>query len=463
MNIVIFGLGLYYQENKQKFDELVDHNVIALADNNQKLWNTKIDGIPVYNPQEILQMPYDIIVVMSKAYFKEICMQLNEIGIKNDALMSFEQFWGFANKGKMQEYCSAIPEGEYKKKILFITVDLNYDGGTLAIIYAALLCKERGAFPIILARDGDLTFINEFREKGLNIWLYPNLPYASLEEMRWIKDFDKVVVNTFLMAHCVLEFKKQVPIIWWIHEVKRMYEESKGLCEQCIRDTLDNVEIYSVTNQAKNNLEEFVPNAKSDILLLGIPDILSDLKIVEKKKEKMVFAVIGLVSFRKAQDVFLNAAAQVEEQGYEDIEFWIIGNIIDDKYGKGILNQAGKLKNVKILGKRTREEMAVLYPEIDVVVVCSREETLSIVAIESMIYKKVCIVSDACGIADYVPASERHLVYQEAFLEQLVEKMKWCLEHRNELPQIGEEARKTYENVFSIEAFSSRLYQVLKI
>ena len=72
MNIVIFGLGLYYQENKQKFDELVDHNVIALADNNQKLWNTKIDGIPVYNPQEILQMPYDIIVVMSKAYFKEI-------------------------------------------------------------------------------------------------------------------------------------------------------------------------------------------------------------------------------------------------------------------------------------------------------------------------------------------------------------------------------------------------------
>ena len=117
---------------------------------------------------------------------------------------------------------------------------------------------------------------------------------------------------------------------------------------------------------------------------------------------------------------------------------------------------------VKMLGLKTQTEMEKLYAQVDVVIVCSRDETLSMAAVEAMMHKKVCIVSNACGIVAYLDGPLKELVYPWDDADALAEKISWCIANEEYLPAIGEEGRKIYEQKFSMDAFAERLRNVFK-
>ena len=171
----------------------------------------------------------------------------------------------------------------------------------------------------------------------------------------------------------------------------------------------------------------------------------------------MIFAVVGGIFERKGQDILLEAIEKGRIFEYEDVEFWLIGGIRQGEYSDTVLERMKSYPQVKWLGIKTRSEMEQLYNQIDVVVVCSRDETLSIAAIEAMMYKKICVVSDACGIVDYMDGELSELVYPWESAEALAHRLAWCIENRQQALKIGEEGHKIYERVFSIDAFAERL------
>ena len=74
---------------------------------------------------------------------------------------------------------------------------------------------------------------------------------------------------------------------------------------------------------------------------------------------------------------------------------------------------------------------------------------------------KVCITTNATGIADYIKDGENGFVCEAGDAEALCEKMVYLLNHKEQCRRLGENARKTYEKFFSMGEFGKRLEQTL--
>lgn len=88
---IIFGAGTIgkrtcYKLNNEIENKMRRFEVTAYTDNDQKLWGTKINGVPVISPEE-LKKQKNILVIICSDYFKEILEQLEVMGIQNIAIV----------------------------------------------------------------------------------------------------------------------------------------------------------------------------------------------------------------------------------------------------------------------------------------------------------------------------------------------------------------------------------------
>jgi len=456
MKVIFFGTGRYYENKKSSLKAALAIEIIAFIDNDAFLWGGKKDGITVVAPEIGIGIEYDYIVIMSDMYHIEMRKQLLDLGVFEDKILDFDTFMEKAADGSMRLFLPKTGE-LLTKKILFITASMSYSGGILAVLYAAMRCREMGYQPVVMAPSAEERLIEEFREEGILFCVFYNVCKASMEQLNWLGDFSCVFVNTFQMRPCVEIFVNKYPVIWWIHEPVESYIRHQRFCYLEKVDLLQRARIFSVSSIAKKNLQHFFPSLESEILTLGIPDCKN---VYEKKtKDKLVFAVIGRISEVKGQDILMEAVKQLPER--QDVEFWMIGPC-GSQFAGNVKALAKDRRDVRFLGMKTRKELEELYQQIDVIVVCSREETLSIVAIEAMVYEKTSIVSDACGVVAFLEGKEAELVYHYEAAEELKERIWWCVENREELEEIGKKARSIYEKHFAMDVFGERIKEVVE-
>lgn len=452
MRVIVFGVGNYYRERKKEVDECLQGKVIAFADNNASLWGGSIENVCVIPPNTINEHPYDFIVIMS-IYRKEIHEQLQALKVEEARIRTWEQIRSELLRGHIKIF-QALPKGHGdRKNILFVSTELDYTGAPLAIVYAAMAAREKGYDVVIAARRGEERFIQESVGKGITVAIVPSLPYVYEEEIRWIKRFSMVLVNTFPMIECARSISRICPTMWWLHEVSSHYREE---FIDDVEDGFQQINIYAVSSIARNNFNRAYPDRVKKILQYGIPD-MAEKGLLQSRKDggKIVFAVIGKICERKGQDIFIDAIEGIETDAMT--EFWIIGDCDGTEFGKDIVKRAGRLSSVKLLGERTRREMRDLLQQIDVVVCTSQEETMSIAITEGMMFGKVCITTDNTGMAEYIENGRNGFVVPTGNVDALKERMEWAIINKSAHSEIGKRARRTYEDFFTMEKFSDAL------
>lgn len=459
MKVVIFGTGKYYQN--RKMDIAQDTEIITFIDNNQELAGQYLDGVQINLPKDLSAFSYDKILLMSVSAY-EMRKQLLDMGVDSSRIWYWEQYRSAVRHGTFNFYCGNECIVESSKKILIISDVLDYNGGTLAAVYAAKTLQERGYNVVLASCKGASKFIDEMVKERINIAIVPSFPYLQKEELYWVKQFDAVIVNEFQMINAVCQASKIIPTLWWIHEPSDMYQNVLDKFEDCVDNkALNLVNIMAVSSIPKHNFNTYFPDRIKQTLQYGIPDENEHGVVRKCKDSEIVFAVVGGVVERKAQDIFIRAANMLEDEEKRDAQFWIIGFIGTDKYSNEIRNLAANDPRIKIWGELTREEIREVYQDIDVVVCPSREDPLPIVMTEGMMYGKVCLTSDANGTIDYIEDSKNGFICKVEDANSLSKKMQWIIRHKTELHKIQKNARKTYEENFTLEKFGERLEIVL--
>lgn len=459
MKIIIFGVGRFYQDKKKKIPPNIE--IIAFIDNNPNLRNKYMDNRPILSPCDIKQLAYDKIVLMSDSE-EEMKNQLLKLDVFPYNIWNWSYFFSKVNRGILRFYCGNHNVKKQGKKILIISTDLNYNGGTIAALYATKVLQEQGNIPVLAAPDGDDEFIREAKGEGINIVLCPALPYLYDEEMFWIQQFDVVLVNVFQMALCACKISKIKPVVWWIHEPDGLYKKTIDRFQKYLnKDGMSAINIYAVSSIAQRNFNFYFPGRIERNFPYGIPDKSGKISLKERK-DRLCFALIGTVCPRKAQDIYINAIKLLDKKDKRNVDFWIIGFIGTDEYSNQIKELASKEENIKIIGMLTRNEIQDIFKNIDVVVCPSLEDPLPIVVTEGWMYGKTCIVSTETGSSQYINNKKNGLVCKTGSTIDLCEKMKWVIHNSKKLPAIGNAARQIYEKYFSFNEFGKRLETVLQ-
>lgn len=455
MRIIVFGIGNYYKEKKEKLKNIPDIKIVAYSDNNTQFWNRKVENIEIIPPSSICQKTYDKVLIMS-TYISEIYVQLTGMHIDSKKIITWEELWSESVQGQLEIYAPDPGKKTVGGDVLIISTALNYNGGSLAAVYAAMALKSRGLSVMLASPEGNQNFIRETVNSGIKVMICPALPYIYAKQVEIIRKFDAVMVNVFQMIKCVQEIRKIRPVLWWIHEPSTMYAPVILRYPECMdRRKLEDVNIFAVSKKAQKNFNSVFPGKIKKILPYGIPDMSAQVPLKRKQDKKLVFAVIGAISRLKSQDVFLRAILEMKNTG--QAEFWIIGAAPDPEYYKEIKYMAGNTDSIKLIGELTRKEIYDAFSEIDVVVCTSQEETLSITITEAMMLGKVCISSDHTGIVDYIKPGINGFIIPQNDARLLAGLMQWIIENIDKLENLKVQARKTYENNFSMKIFGENL------
>lgn len=459
MKIIIFGTGIFYKKRKEEIRELPNVEVVAFLDNNPNKWGENEEGIPIVLPTDIHEFEYDVVVLMS-VYIREMKKQLLDLRVDSLKIKYWEQFCAEQSYKKIKVINPLIYSNKRVKKVLIVSVELNYNGGSIAAIYLAKALQKKGYSVVMAVPRGNRKLMDEIIVDDISIAICPSIPYLQKSDLEWIKQFDIAFINVFQMIRCAYDISHICPTLWWIHEPTVLYNNTLSYFnEYADIEKLKNVNIYTVSRIADNNLKMYLPQKQTEILNYGIPDMNFSNKLERSKDSKIIYAIIGCICELKAQDIFIKA---IEKMQYDNsVEFWIIGNIGTDEYCNNIRKAAEQNPSIKIMGMLTREEIYQVFPKIDVVVCPSREDCLPIVMTEAMMYGKICIASNGTGTADFITEGENGFVVPVEDVQALSKKMQWILENKTQLEHIGKNARKTYEQYFSMEVFGDNLEKAL--
>lgn len=459
MKIVIFGVGEIYRQNKKNI--AVDDTVVAFLDNNEKVQGETQEGICIYSPLHIHKINYDKIIIMS-SHAVEMKKQLLDLGCRRDRILHFTEYLSRQKKGKLEIYFTYKRENTCK--CLIITSSLGYHGGSMTAVYAALELQIRGYEAVIAAPDGDIQFMNEFRKKGITFFIYPNLRFARWEELFWIEDFQKIIVNTYPMLLCALEIGKHRNVLVWLHESDIIYPSMEFWKDRILEDLYSShIHLYAVSNVARKNFVKNVEECTIGLLPYGIPDL--KIKSEVRKDDKLTFALVGTIHPVKQQLLYLEAIKLLDEVYQKENEFLIIGDVgEDEKYVNEVKRKLDTFqsKSVKCIGELYKKDLERKYNKIDVLVIVSAQETMSLVATEAMMHGKVCIICDVAGMAEFVRHGENGLICRTGDVDSLARQMVYCIENREILDRFGKEARKTYCEYFTMTAFGDRLVKELR-
>lgn len=459
MDVIIFGTGVWYRKYRSILSE--NTRVVALLDNNSDKWGRILDGCVIQSPENIKFLRYDKILILCKDS-NRIKNQLINFGVLEQDIWDIKKYKETELQNHVKYYGKKKILG--KKNILIISTDLDYNGGTMAVIYATEALTDLGYEVVLAAPSVNPNLFEELMDKKITVAIAPALPYIKIsnEENSWILDYNVVIVNVFQMIQCACVISRQKPVVWWIHEASEIYSYYINEFNKYANyNQMKKISIYAVSTVAKDNFNEYFPNRIKQTMPYGIPDEIN-CNLDRGLKDRLAFAIIGGIVPLKAQDIFIKAINLLGENELKKAEFLLIGHYSEDNsYYKSVKELSSGKENVKFVGLLNRKEITEAFNDIDVVVCPSKQDSLPIAVTEGMMHAKVCIVSDKTGTIDFIENGKNGFICKQGDEYDLAEKMKYIINHREKLRDIGNQAREVYEKYFSMKEFGLRLEKAI--
>lgn len=90
---IIFGCGQWGRDVIKKLD-YYNRKIVAITDNNKKMWHSKIDGVEVLPPNEVIKKwPNGVFVIANKKHTREMKNQLLIMGIAKENILEYNVKW----------------------------------------------------------------------------------------------------------------------------------------------------------------------------------------------------------------------------------------------------------------------------------------------------------------------------------------------------------------------------------
>lgn len=174
---------------------------------------------------------------------------------------------------------------------------------------------------------------------------------------------------------------------------------------------------------------------------------------IGKLRDEGCFIVgnIGRLSEQKGMKYYINALPKTLKK-HPETHFLIIGT---GELENSLKEQARQLKvekNLHFLGYRS--DIQNLISQLDLVVLSSLWEGLPLTPIEAFSVGKTVVATAVDGTVEIVEDGKSGRLIEPKKPEQIAESIIWMIEHPEEKMSMEQEAKKRYEQEFSIDRLS---------
>ena len=348
-------------------------------------------------------------------------------------------------------------------KVVLISHELSSTGAPLMLLAAAkAILQDGGQVRVLSYLDGNLK--NKFQHLGIEVFIHPEFRDNKNLLNEFAGDCDFAVANT-VVTYPVISLLKGPQILWWIHEGKVIDEDyiarfRKKKFRPDLEETLHLApKVAVVSDYAKHVVVKY--NPKVQILNLAEDDWFGNCLEVKKAEDIIKIAMIGAVCPIKGQDVALQAINSLSDEYQKQISLVIAGKN-DDDYAYGLREKYKHLSNVQWYGALPFEKLKGFYEAQDVILVASRDESFSLVALEACMAAKPLIVSSNVGAKFLVENGKNGFIFESENVESLKRAFIKIVENKSNLSDMCMLSREKYLNNATVDVFSQNFLTLLK-
>ncbi len=350
-----------------------------------------------------------------------------------------------------------------KKKILFITHQLTRTGAPNVLLDMIKCCRKQGAATVVISlSDGPVR--TEWQAAGIELSVIPGLSLMGNQIVEIMSRFDAIVVNTLVCCEVIpLCVQSGTETIWWIHEHENYFEYYKAVLPKW-KDIKGKVRVYGVSPVTVRLLKEMAGYSDAELLTFCVPE--TEEKSGHKDGGTVSFVCIGVYAYVKGQDVLCKAIKELKADIREKCMFMFYGDrtVVDSTVYLPVEEAEREMECVKCFDSIPHDEMLKVIAKSDYVIIPSRKEPMPTVAVEAMMLRTPCIISDICGVADFLKDGESAIFFESenaGMLSSCIERAAEKAE-TNLYESIAEEANKVYRKWFGKQAFQSQIKEIFE-
>lgn len=346
-----------------------------------------------------------------------------------------------------------------RKKILLVLPEMSYTGAPESTLNMALVIQKMGYY-VTVCTISDGPKKKEFIKQGLYVMIWGNDIEEKIKNKKI--EFDLVIVNTSMLAYIAKKIQDYIPTILFIREAKSLIEFA-DIFSTKIEDINDVNEVYCVSEYAQEWILS-ITGRKAKVLHNYIPDVTLENRLTHNIKDKIHFGIIGTIEERKGIDIAIKAFQCLDEEVQKKCELKIVGRILEwqREYWEPLMKNIQLTNHIIYLGEiKEKKKVYEFINSLDVVIVASRDESCSLVVLESAMLGKAIIVNSNIG-AKYMVSKKNGYICENNTVDSLKEGIMDIYNNRRKIKQMGMYSKKQYRRLASEQIYYKKLKKIIE-
>lgn len=205
--------------------------------------------------------------------------------------------------------------------------------------------------------------------------------------------------------------------------------------------------IIAVSKAIKRELMQMskIPEEKISVIYNGIEEKYN-IPVAQPSKSPTI-AMVGRLTYEKGIDLFLDCVSILYNTEFKP-NFWIVGEGPEKNYAKEKTAQLGLTDRVSFLG--FRQDVSKILSAVDILVIPSRNEGLSMIALEGMGLNKPIVSFAVGGLPEVIIDGVTGILVEPYNVSLLGESILKLLRDKNLASYMGHNGGIRVKKIFSI-------------
>lgn len=315
-------------------------------------------------------------------------------------------------------------------------------------------------YQVVVLSHADGPYRSSLVEAGASVIIDQALMTSRSHSLRVLRRADAVICNTLFCRNIADVLIGQVPVLLYVHEAALIGEmlETKPSLAATFRGV---TAVWTVSERSA----AFIRPIRPDVLVVapGIAPLLNQGAVPPLTgNDKLKLAVFAGLEARKGHDLLAAALMLLTPEERARVDITVYGEVLEKAYAEAWCRAIAGLTNYRYAGPLAPHDVAAKLIAVDGVIVPSRDESLSLVAVEALSVARLVLCSDHCGVAHSLKDGVSAFVAEDSTPEALAAMVARALHQPDRWRAIAEAGHAIYLLTFTRAAMARRILAAIQ-